>query len=61
MEAALTAIQNLKMTRRLTLKMVDGISDDRLLTIPERFSNNLLWQLGHLVVYARVGESRLVA
>ncbi len=50
MEAALTAIQNLKMTRRLTLKMVDGISDDRLLTIPERFSNNLLWQLGHLVV-----------
>ncbi|MEL6616867.1 MAG: DinB family protein, partial [Bacteroidota bacterium] len=36
--------------RRYILRLVDGVSDDALHTVPEGEPNHLLWHLGHLVV-----------
>ena len=44
------AVSLLQQTRPLVLRLVDGLSHQDLLTIPTGFSNNILWNLGHLVV-----------
>lgn len=44
------AIALLKQTRKLTLKIYNGLSQDQMLAIPEGFNNNLLWNLGHVVI-----------
>jgi hypothetical protein len=43
-------IEMLRQCRRLTSKAVDGLSQEQLLHIPEGFRNNILWNLGHVVV-----------
>ena len=43
------SLNNLEVIRKNALKLVEGLSDEQLLTIPDGFNNNLLWQLGHLV------------
>lgn len=40
----------LRQCRRLTARAVDGLSHAQLLFIPDGFKNNILWNLGHVVV-----------
>jgi len=44
------AVSLLQQTRPLLLQIANGLSDEELLTIPAGFSNNILWNLGHLAV-----------
>ena len=44
------SVSLLQQTRPLLLRLVEGLSDEDLLTIPPGFSNNILWNLGHLAV-----------
>lgn len=46
----MTAISLLSQTRQLVLKICDGLDLETMLKIPDGFNNNLLWNLGHLVV-----------
>ena len=43
-------IEQLKETRKLCLKIMNSFSDEALVKIPESYNNNILWNLGHLVV-----------
>lgn len=36
--------------RQTYLKVIEGLSKEQLLLIPEGFNNNILWNLGHVVV-----------
>ncbi len=36
--------------RGATLGVIENLSDEQLLTIPEGFKNNILWNLGHMVL-----------
>jgi len=40
----------LKQTREFLFRMIAGLTDDQLLTIPPGFRNNILWNLGHTLV-----------
>ena len=46
----MTSVSLLQQTRPLLLRLVDGLSDADLLAVPPGFSNNVLWNLGHVVV-----------
>ena len=45
-----TALNLLKRTRQGFLGTTRDLSQDQLLTIPEGFNNNILWNLGHVAV-----------
>ena len=53
----------LKVGRNLLLKSIKGLSDEQLNTIPDGFGNNIIWNLGHilvtqqLLVYALAGNT----
>lgn len=56
----------IRTTRTNFLKLVDGLSDEQLNLIPERFNNNIGWNFGHIIVtqqtlcYVRMGfESKI--
>ncbi len=44
----------LETTRRRALESADGLTPQQLLTVPKGFHNNILWNLGHLVVSQQV-------
>ncbi len=44
----------LEKTRRRALEIADALTPEQLLTIPKGFHNNILWNLGHLVVSQQV-------
>ncbi len=44
----------LKKGRQLILKIIDGFSIEQLNKIPEGFSNNIVWNVAHLVVTHQV-------
>jgi hypothetical protein len=44
----------LEKTRRRALELVESLTPDQLRTVPKGFHNNLLWNLGHLVVSQQV-------
>lgn len=44
------AVSLLQQTRPLLLRLIKDLSEEALLTIPTGFSNNILWNLGHLAV-----------
>ena len=62
------AIEILKQTRALLLRICteSALSEEQLLFIPEGFRNNILWNLGHLIVtqqilhYRRTGQEMYV-
>jgi len=43
-------IDKLKKSRKLTLKLIEGLTIDQVNKIPEGFNNNIVWNLAHLVV-----------
>ena len=43
-------IDKLKKSRKLTLKLIEGLTIEQLNKIPTGFSNNIIWNLAHLVV-----------
>ena len=48
--AAVSSVALLSQTRRLFLRLVDPLPPEDLLAVPPGFSNNILWNLGHVVV-----------
>ena len=42
--------ENLRKSRLLQLKVIDGLSIEQLNTIPSGFRNNIVWNIAHLVV-----------
>jgi hypothetical protein len=45
-----TQFNILRKGRALVLKFIDGLTLEQLHTIPEGFSNNIAWNIAHLVV-----------
>jgi hypothetical protein len=41
---------SMKMVRGMTLRAIDGLSDDQLLEVRAPFHNNILWNLGHVLL-----------
>ena len=37
--------------RELTLGHMEGLTENQLLTVPEGFNNNVLWNVGHVLYY----------
>lgn len=52
-------IEMLQQTRRRILRSVEGISTDEALWIPAGFRNNILWNLGHIVVVQQLFHYKL--
>ncbi|MBS1743646.1 MAG: DinB family protein [Bacteroidetes bacterium] len=54
-------IDKIRTTRKFLLKLIDGLTAAQLNTIPKGFNNNIIWNIGHLVVsvqgicYVRAG------
>jgi|SRR5690606_23663960 len=44
------AIEQLQLTRRSLRKVLQELSLEQMLTIPDGFRNNILWNIGHVVV-----------
>lgn len=42
--------KQLRFVRDNTLKRVTGMSDEELLVVPQGFNNNILWNLGHILL-----------
>jgi hypothetical protein len=49
-----SSIKMLKTERQLILRGIENLSDEQLLKIPEGSKNNILWNLGHIVVTQQV-------
>ena len=43
-------IDKLKKARKLTLKLIEGLTIEQLNKIPTGFNNNIIWNIAHLVV-----------
>lgn len=43
-------LDTLLKSRELTLKVIDSLTNEQLNKIPEGFKNNIVWNIGHLVV-----------
>lgn len=50
----INSIELLSSERKMILLGVEDLSDEQLLKIPSGFKNNILWNLGHLVVTQQV-------
>lgn len=48
------SIKMLKTERQLILGGIENLSDEQLLKIPEGHKNNILWNIGHLIVTQQV-------
>ena len=40
----------LKEERRLISRVIQNLSDEQLLIIPDEYKNNILWNLGHIII-----------
>ena len=49
-----SSIKMLKTERQLILRGIENLSDEQLLKIPEGSKNNILWNLGHIIVTEQV-------
>jgi len=49
-----SSIKMLKTERQLILRGIENLSDEQLLKIPEGSKNNILWNLGHIIVTEHV-------
>ena len=48
------SIKMLKTERQLLLRGIENLSEEQLLKIPEGSKNNILWNLGHIIVTQQV-------
>ncbi len=59
-------INNISKTRQYLLQVTEGMTAEALNTIPAGFSNNIIWNMGHLVAaqqglcYVRTGHRDLI-
>jgi hypothetical protein len=44
------SIEMLKKERAITLEVINSLSDEQLLKIPAGYKNNILWNLGHIII-----------
>ena len=49
-----SSIKMLKTERQLILRGIENLSDEQLLKIAEGSKNNILWNLGHIIVTQQV-------
>lgn len=49
----------LRVTRNNALNLMNGLSDEQLITIPKGFNNNILWNIAHMVVVQQLLIYRL--
>ena len=49
MAAITTEIEWMQLLRSFTLNSIKGLSHEQLLTVPEKFNNHILWNVGHLL------------
>ena len=49
----------LRTTRNNALTLLKGLNDDQLNAIPDRFNNNLIWNLGHMLITQQLLVYRL--
>ena len=52
-------IETLRVTRNNIINLVDGLSNDQLNRIPVGFNNNLVWNMGHVLVTQQLLVYRL--
>lgn len=52
-------IKMLKQDRKLIARSVENLSQEQLLLVPEGFKNNILWNLGHLIVTQQILHYKL--
>ncbi|HET6569113.1 MAG TPA: DinB family protein [Rhodothermales bacterium] len=50
MQQIVSGIEMLRQVRAVVKRNIADLSDEQLLVIPEGFRNNILWNVGHLVV-----------
>lgn len=48
------SIKMLITERKLILRGIEGLTDEQLLKIPEGYKNNILWNVGHIIVTQQV-------
>jgi hypothetical protein len=48
------SIDTIQATRKLFLKLIDGLSVDQLNQIPEGFNNNIIWNFAHVIVSQQI-------
>ena len=48
------SIETIQATRKMFMKLMDGLSIDTLNKIPAGFNNNIIWNFGHLIVTQQV-------
>lgn len=66
MESPAFALHLFEKTRSMIAKSVRDLTEDQLLVIPDGFQNNILWNIGHIIVlqqanvYGRSGLAPLI-
>lgn len=55
------SIDTIQATRKLFLKLIDGLSIDQLNQVPEGFNNNIIWNFGHVIVSQQILCYKLAA
>ena len=53
------AISNLKIGRATCLKLIEGLSHEQLITIPQGFNNSIYWNVAHLAVTQQLLQYKL--
>ncbi len=53
------AVNILKEVRAITHKIIEPLTDEQLLMIPDKYRNNILWNIGHLVVTQQLLQYKL--
>ena len=48
------SIGTIQATRKLFLKLMDGLSIDELNKVPDGFNNNIIWNFGHVIVSQQI-------
>lgn len=48
------SIDTIQASRKLFLKLMDGLSIDQLNKIPDGFNNNIIWNFGHVIVSQQI-------
>ena len=48
------SIETIQATRKMFLKLIDGLSIETLNKVPEGFNNNIIWNFGHVIITQQI-------